>query len=1018
MQKHRALTLGRLRRFATDELAPLIYPARAPITLSVWSAPDRVPYATAVAATYRPATVGEAFGPLWSTHWFKVEGEVPAAWAGREVHLVWDSGSEACVWEDGQPQQGLSGKWGFWAAHKDYRLATAAAPGQRVALFIEMACNTYFGNPSDYDPYERIVMGTVAVAELAVFDREAWDLFWDFTVVADLAQHLPADTPRGGQALRTANAIVNAFRADDRATWVEARALAAGFLSAGAGGGAHQLSAIGHAHIDTAWLWPLAETRRKCVRTFSSAVRLMDEYPAYLFACSQAQQYDWIEREHPGLFARIREKVAAGQFIPAGGTWIEPDCNIPNGESLVRQFLVGQRYFQAAFGRYCGEFWNPDVFGYSGQLPQIMRGAGIEYFLTQKLSWNQFNRPDRSTFLWEGIDGSRVLTHFPPVDNYNATATVKEVLFNVSNYKDHDRGRESYLLFGYGDGGGGPTAAMLEQLARMADVDGLPQVAQRTPAEFFARCAADIVDPVVSVGELYFELHRGTYTSQARNKRANRHSEHVLHDAEVWATIAHALGQGAYPTDDLDRVWKLVLLNQFHDIIPGSSIHEVYVDSSADYAEVLASGCRVWEQAVSALWGPDQGPNLMALNGLSFARAEVVELPAGVAGVQPLGAGRALGVLRAPSYGAGIQAKADGPHGPLHLEETDGGFVLANGHLRATLDRQGRVRSLVHSGTGRAAIASGALANRFVLFDDRPNDWDAWDVDVFHLEKWDDLPGAESAEVVAHGPLRIAVRFSHRLSANSRLVQTVSLDVEGRWLAFDTRVDWQERHRFLKVEFPLEVRAPQATYEIQFGHVQRPTHFNAQVDLARFEVPAQRWADLSDAAFGVALLNDCKYGYSTHGNVMRLSLLRAPTMPDPEADQGEHHFRYALYPHAGGPQAGGVIPAAAAFNQPLQVRRTGQAVGQHTFFAVDNPALVIDTVKKADEGDDLIVRLYEAHGTPVTARLTSALAIRAAAECDLLERDKIALAWDGGVELSLRPFEIKTLRLQQDVTHG
>ena len=1017
MQKHRDITLGRLDGFASDaQLRGRLYRDRVPVQLSVYSAPGRVSYAEAMHGDYRPAQVGEIFGPLWSTHWFRVEIAIPTAWQGQEVHLLWDSTSEACVWQDGQPLQGLTGRRAMGEPIRpEFRLTHSARGGESMALHVEMACNQLFGTADVTDPN---VLGRLRQAEIAVFDRDAWDLLWDFVVVADMARHLPPTSPRAGQALRAANDMVNVCDLEDPATWPEARRMARALFAEANGAGQHNASAIGHAHIDTAWLWPLAESVRKCVRTFAAAVRYMQDYPDYKFACSQAQQYEWMKERFPDLYGRIKACVQAGQFVPVGGTWVEMDTNVPSGESLVRQFLLGQRFFRREFGITCRELWIPDVFGYSVQLPQIMAGAGVRYFLTQKLSWNQFNRLPSHTFWWEGLDGTRVLTHFPPADTYNGTATVEQVLKNVSNYKDHERGKESCYVFGFGDGGGGPTREMLERLGRMTDVDGLPRVEMRSPRDFFERCEADAKDLTTWVGELYFELHRGTYTTQAAAKRGNRKAELMLRDAEFLCAAAHARRKAVYPADELTRLWKLVLLNQFHDIIPGSSITEVYEEAAEQYRDVLETAASLRNDAITALQPPAEagGQRILAVNTLGVPRREVVELPRGTAAVQKGAQGAPLGVVRAPSMGWAVSEADDDVETPVTVAHEGEGddLVLTNAHLRAVFGPDGRLRSLVHRALGREAIESGAAANHLALFDDHPNNYDAWDVDVFHTEKRWEVGPATDARVIESGPLRVAVEFAYELGSASHMKQTVRLDALSPRLEFWCEVDWHEAHKFLKVEFPLSVRSMQATYEAQFGHVQRPTHFNTSWDLARFEVCAQRWADLSEAGFGVALLNDGKYGHATHGNVMRLSLLRSPKSPDPEADMGRHAFAYALLPHTGSPLEAGVIEQAYAFNVPLLVRATGAEAGEEDpIFHVTPSSVVIDTVKKAEDSDAVVVRLYEAHGGRGRARLLTSLRVKSASLCNLLEEEDEPLACDGhSVGFGVSPFRIVPVKLE------
>ncbi len=743
MLKHPDLTLQRIQSFATERgLAGKIYTDRAPVKLSVYAAPGRISYAEAVQGSYQPAIIGQQFGPFWSTHWFRVEIDIPTAWAGREVHFLWDSSSEAEVWQDGKPMQGLTGtggafypgvRWG--AVRPEYILTRKAKGGESLVLYVEMAANNLFGLGYGGDPSRLAMVGMLRQAEIAAFDREAWDLLWDFKVIADMAQELPQTTPRGGQALFAANQMVNLIDLDDRRTWEAAHNVAAEYYAARTGGGQLNLSAIGHAHIDTAWLWPLAETRRKCMRSFSSSVTLMDEYPEYRFACSQAQQYEWVKQDYPDLYARIQEKVKSGQFVPAGGSWVEPDCNLPSGEALVRQFLYGQRLFRKEFGVTCEEFWEPDVFGYSAALPQILRQVGMKYFLTIKLSWSQFNKLSTHTFWWEGLDGSRVLTHFPPADTYNAHGNVKEVLYSMTNYKDLDRSTEAYFLFGFGDGGGGPTRTMLEQVRRMKDVDGLPRVEMRGPNDFFTRLEENSKDLVTWVGELYLELHRGTYTTQANNKKYNRLSEFMLHDVEFLSAVAHA-GQGLdYPSAELDRLWKLVLTGQFHDIIPGSSIALVYQDSNAHYQDVLGAGAALRNQALVALLGkPEpQGRHACALNTTGFERTELVELPAGMVSGQTSADGKPLGIASAPPYGYAIFNTAESPAQPVAVVEQGESILLENQFVHAELRRDGSLASLYDKRAGRESVEPGKAANRFVIFDDQPNNWDAW---MWTLSTW------------------------------------------------------------------------------------------------------------------------------------------------------------------------------------------------------------------------------------------------------------------------------------------
>ncbi|MEI6197469.1 MAG: glycoside hydrolase family 38 C-terminal domain-containing protein, partial [Verrucomicrobiota bacterium] len=765
MLKHLAQTSERVKQLA-DAMAGCCYLEDAPVKISVFSAPDRIPFAEAVKGKFRPAQEGEKFGPRWSTHWFKLEIEIPKSWRGREAHLRFQSVSEALVWSaDGKPLQGFvsanwAGKWGgFDDIRSHYVLFKRARGGEKLTLYVEAAITALMGfgmegtKPELADPG---FVGELKLCRIAVFDRAAWDLFHDLRTIDLLGRQLPEKHQLRLRANTAGNAIANTIDLAARATWPAARAIAAEFFKDNAGPRRFNVSATGHAHIDTAWLWPIAETIRKCARSFVSQIRLMEQYPEHKFVCSQAQQLAWMKERYPALFTDIQKQAKAGRFIPCGGSWIEPDCNLPSGESLVRQFLLGQRFYEREFGRRCREFWNPDVFGYSAAMPQIMRGAGIDYFLTQKLSWNQFNKPVSTTFLWEGLDGSRVLTHFPPADTYNGNCEPGELLASMENHKDAERSRESYYLFGFGDGGGGPTDAMLEKLRRQRVLDGMPAVEIRGPEKFFTRLEKDTRDPLVWSGELYFELHRGTYTTQAANKRDNRRAEETLHDAEFLAALAHATGRAAYPQDRLTRAWELTCLNQFHDIIPGSSINEVYRDSAKDYQEILATAAAVRDEAANALWplGKAKNTGLLVLNTLSFPRREVVETPAGPR------------LLAAPSLGyavADTEATAE-DIAPVVVRRQGRCVTLENGLVRAELDAAGKLVSFRDLRANRECLAAETKGNQFALYEDKPLFWDAWDVDIFHLEKRRLVGEVTRIEVPATGPLLAKVEIHFQLT--------------------------------------------------------------------------------------------------------------------------------------------------------------------------------------------------------------------------------------------------------------
>jgi alpha-mannosidase len=985
MHRYPEYTRGRIAQTVV-RLRELVHAERRPLDELLIAGPvDRIGHDEAQGLEYRPARMRERLGPLWATYWLRATATVPSEWAGSRVDLIWDTGTESTLWLGGRPVQGLvTGEYERPVAP----LAAVARGGEQLELEIELACNAYFGVEAE-DP---ITPAELRRADIARFDAEAWKLLHDFRVLAELeAEHGDGlDASWAGELLFELNRFCNAWDADDRSTWPEAAAILAPLLASANGSHVHELGAIGHAHLDTAWLWPLAETWRKAQRTFANQLALMRDYPEHRFACSSAQHYAWVKERDPELYEQIRARVREGQWVPVGGTWIEPDCNLPSGESLVRQFLHGQRFFEAELGGRAREFWNPDVFGYANQLPQIVRGAGMSRFLTQKLSWNRFTHLPFHTFAWEGLDGSRVVTHFPPANTYNATVSVAELRRSARDYKDHDRSRHSLLVFGHGDGGGGPTAEMLETLRRVGDLQGVPRTRLVNADAFFTALEHGVRELPVVVGELYFEFHRGTYTTQAAVKRANRRCEAALHDAELLGAIAERTAGFAYPADELQALWRLLLLNQFHDVLPGSSIGEVYVEAREQLGRVERGAADLAAAAAATL--TSHGDEHLPLNTVGAPRAEVAALPDGE-----------LAFVTAPACGIGAIAPAPAP---VRVDEDRDGWLLDNGRIRARVARDGTVTSLALCDDEREALA--APANQLELYEDRPLNWDAWDVDPFHLETGRPCPGARTASLARADPLRAELVFEHAIGRASRLLQTVRLDAGGVRLEFHTEVDWRERHRMLKVAFPLRIHADRATYEMPFGHAERPTHYSTPADLARYEVPGHRWADLSEHGYGVALLNDAKYGHSAFGNTLRLSLLRSPTSPDPEADQGEHRFAYALMPHHCGWREAGVVAEARRFNQPL-LWAHGSAEPR-SFAALDDPNLVVDTIKRAEDGDALVVRLYEAHGARGTARLRLGLPVSAARFANLLEDPGEPAQVDGdAIAVPYRPYEIVTL---------
>ena len=993
-----ALIEQRAERMLRERITPAIHAESVPLALTAWQAPgEPVPFAHAAAQDYEPIRPGDPWGPPWGTTWLHATGVVPDGWRRREGHrveLVVDLG-----FTDTQP--------GFQAEgllrRADGSAIKAVSPFNRAAdwegepdavdVYIEAASNPdvaggfgFAPTPLGYretagdDPLYRLRRVDVALRDLTV-----WELVQDLTVLLELAAGLPEDSTRRARIdVALERAVDRVDPRDVGGTAAAARAELADVLASPASASAHHAVAVGHAHIDSAWLWPVRETVRKCVRTFSSVLALMDADPDFVFACSSAQQYAWVKEDQPELYERIRRRVAEGRFVPVGGMWLESDTNMPGSEALARQMIEGKLFFLEELGVETQDVWLPDSFGYTGSLPQIIRAAGSRWFLSQKLSWNDTDRMPHHTFAWEGIDGSRVLAHFPPVDTYNSRLAVSELHHAESNFAEKGIASSSIVPFGWGDGGGGPTREMLAAAHRMEDLEGVATVELGSPNTFFERAEAELGwaagptgagpggaarptrlggAPVWS-GEMYLEFHRGTYTSQLRTKQGNRRSEHLLREAELWAASA-AVGRGEdYPYETLKECWRTVLRNQFHDILPGTCIGWVYQRTEAEYAEVARRLEEVIARAASALTGPGEDPLL--LNAA----------PADVAGVPSLAIGPA-----AP------------PGEPVIVTELDDGVVLDNGLLRVTVDAAGLITSLVDLEADREVLTPGAAAGLLQLHPDAPRQWDAWDIDPEYRNAVEDITDVTGLDVDAQGPQApdAVVRVTRRVGRDSSLTEEIRLSPGSRQVVLDIDIDWHERQRLLKLAFPLDIKADASTSEMQFGHVERPTHQNTSWDAARYEICAHRWIHVGEPGYGVAVLNDSTYGHDVTRDVdgqghpsttVRLSLVRAPLFPDPQADQGRHRLRVALRP---GASIGDAVTEGYAFNLPARTVRGGH--GAPPLVSVTGAGVVVEAVKLAeDRSGDVVVRLYESLGARTRARVTAGFEASGIVATDLLER--------------------------------
>lgn len=770
---------------------------------------------------------------------------------------------------------------------------------------------------------------------------------------------------------------------------------------------------IGHTHIDCAWKWTLRQTREKVQRSFATVLELMKRYPEYQFMSSQPLLYEYLKEEAPDLYREVREKIRENRWEAEGAMWVEADCNLPAGESLVRQVLYGKRFFREEFGIDSRILWLPDVFGYSAALPQILKKSGVDWFVTSKISWNDLDRMPYDTFRWKGIDGTAINTYFLTAQNdkgpsstkttYVGHLTAPMVSGTYKRYQQKYLSNEVLLTFGYGDGGGGPTEDDLE-LGRRGKhgVPGSPNALIGTAGEFLKRLEKRIEgDPRLPVwqGELYLEYHRGTYTTQARNKLHNRKGEFLLQNAELGSVISRSLFGTPVPKAALDGAWKTLLTNQFHDIIPGSSIREVYEQSEKDYAEVFSVGGSIVQDLTKRLASSaDPRDGYVIFNPTGFRTRGTVVID-----------GKTVRTGPVPPMGYALISELQDKNRVSIRDrkvETD--------RFSVTFDDHWQIVSLYDRENGREVLKPNSIGNELRLYDDYPDKYDAWEFQAYSRETYRTVTDVSSEEVIDDG-IRKGIRIG-RVFGASRLVQTVWFYEDGETIEFETAVQWHERHKMLKAAFPVDVLSDKATFEIQFGTIERPTHFNTSWDQARFESCVQKFADLSDGGYGVSVLNDCKYGYDVHDGVIQLSLLRSPTNPDPEADQGEQRFTYAVAPHRGTLHESNTVRLAYELNQPMiAVKPSGDRTTvpfEWSAAECDQPNVVLETVKPSEDGSGTVLRFYETANRRCQANVRLGLPATRVELCDLLERVIEPVPYkDGSFSLSFGNYEIVTVKI-------
>ncbi|MDO5728987.1 MAG: glycoside hydrolase family 38 C-terminal domain-containing protein [Actinomycetaceae bacterium] len=991
--------LNYIKRFVNDFIVRKEIIDRSDIELHAWSLNDEpVPFSEARSASYSPIQVGDTWGDPWSTLWLKVNGVIPQNWKleeSLEIVFLLDLGftkqpgfqAEGLIYTpEGKPVKAIN------PLNHTYVLP----PGE-IDFYVELAANP---NVGDFVTFKQTQFGLKETApeghlyqikEACIGLRSVtiWELQQDLKSLIGLADVLPENDQRRREIIQSLLRAVDVVDIDDLpGSACLARSVLAEELGKPANSSELTMYATGHAHIDSAWLWPVRETIRKCARTFSNVCDLLERYPEFTFSCSSAVQYHWMKEHYPAIFERIKEHVAEGRFVPVGGMWVECDANLTGGEALVRQFLYGKKFFLEEFGVDTIETWLPDSFGYSASLPQIAKLAGHRYFLTQKVSWNEYNDFPHHTFWWEGIDGSRQYTHFPPADTYNSELDAKELAFFRENFKEKGHSTVGLGLFGWGDGGGGPTPEHLAALKRHSNLAGSVKVKSSTAREFFEVVSAEYPDPPTWVGELYLELHRGALSAQLATKQGNRRSENYLREAELWAVVAHVKSGVEYPYARLEHLWKKLLLNQFHDILPGTSIAWVHDEAVRDFEYIREETDQIISEAFGSL-----------KSGTISARANSSPLPQ--QGVD------ALAIARVDERMQSVQ-----------LEESEDVRTLSNKNLIITVDNDGNIVTMRDRHTDRNIFGEGEPGAVFQLYRDTPAVWDAWDIDrnYVRLEESVGKPVSVSVDVSED---EAVISFTYEFGT-SKVTKNYILGSSSEQLEISIDIDWHEKKRMLKMDFPIGIRSKTVASEIQYGFIERPIAVNTMWDYARFEMSAHRWLRLAEGDFGIALANDSSYGFSCFHHVrsdgkttttVSPTLIRGPVYPDPRAEEGQYTVRFSLRPNA---------TILNAYQDGYALNAVVRDVSTHEVVApiveVDSPQILVESVKMAeDRSGDVIVRIFEATGQSCQTKLRTDVNAQAIEEVDLIERSLVdgAQSTTDLIDLDFHPFEIKTLRIRR-----
>lgn len=1015
------LTLPRAKKFL-DSVEVKKFTELMPFTAKYFKTKEHLKFCQIKDFPLSPISKGEKWGQAWDSAWFLMSADLSNIKIPSELIARLDFNGEAIVFSpDGIHYQGLTNGsvFAFHSGRNTFTIPRHWIKNNKLEFWVEASASSLFGVTREKDPSENCphphghYSGIYNDGTLLTKNNFLSELRRDISYLSDLLTEIPADSVRHIRILKAIDEALNGYyqsNGENQDCILPLKKV----LNSKANESTINIYAIGHAHIDTGWLWPVRETIRKCARTFTSQLRLMEIYPEYKFGASQPQLYQFAKDHHPEVYEQIKERVKEGRWECQGGMWVEADCNLISGESFVRQIFYGKKFYQDEFGIDVKNVWLPDVFGYSAAMPQIMRKSGVEYFMTQKISWSQFNKFPHHSFWWKGLDGTKILTHFLPEDTYNSQLKASTLIKAERNYKDKAVSNNILSLFGIGDGGGGPNQEQIERGLRAKNLESCPKVTFSKAEDFFEKLKPEAENFATWDGELYLELHRGTLTTQAYCKKMNRKLEFKLRNLEL---LYASTDLGNYPKEAIEKLWKVLLINQFHDILPGSSINLVYKDTHREYGEMIQEINQLTKQWESRNAESDSSV-ITILNSNSSEFNGLVEIPDKFKNEKSLSDGKnfysvqnagnkTYVAIKIPSLEKVILSKGTGVAPSLPQKKT-AALILENDLISYEFNAKGRLLNIIDKKSNYNFSVPNNESNVLTIYDDHPHNWDAWDIDVYYEKCPITQLEATNYEIVSEGTAFKQIKFNYQFGKSS-FTQLVTLTQNAPILEINHQVNWQEKHKMLRVAFPANIPNGKAYYDIAYGYIERPNNRNTTWDLARFECATHKYAGLSSQSNGFFVLNDCKYGYKIVENVIDVCLLRSPTDPDPEADTGSHEFKLSLFPNQDHFSSSNVISEALQFNNPPMV--LNGKLKKNIPIKLNSSHVTLETVKKCEYDNSVIVRLVENKGklNNVTVSLPDHTKC---VETDLMEKELSQIKiTNNQMNLSFTPFEIKTFKI-------